>query len=275
LPETVLGAGKTVSQALSDATAVLTAAGCDTPRLDAELLMSYVLGVGRERLVIDAFADLDASAAERFAAALARRQAREPVAYIVGRKAFRRISLSVDRRVLIPRPETELLVEIALSLDRGARVADVGTGSGAVALALKEERPDLSVVGVDLSPGALAVARSNAAMLGLDVAFVQADLLEGVPGPFDAVLSNLPYVAVGSALPPEIELYEPGLALFGGPDGMDPVRRLLPMVADVRLLALEVGLAEAVASLVAGAGFSSVEILDDLAGHERVVVGRR
>ena len=275
MPETVLGAGKSVSQALSDATAVLTAAGCDTPRLDAELLMSYVLGVGRERLVIDAFADLDASAAERFAAALARRQAREPVAYIVGRKAFRRISLSVDPRVLIPRPETELLVEIALSLDRGARVADVGTGSGAVALALKEERSDLSVVGVDLSPDALAVARSNAAALGLDVEFFQADLLEGVPGPFDAVLSNLPYVAEGSALPPEIELYEPGLALFGGPDGMDPVRRLLPMVADVRLLALEVGLAEAVASLVAGAGFSSVEILDDLAGHERVVVGRR
>jgi release factor glutamine methyltransferase len=275
LPETVLGAGKSVSQALSDATVVLTAADCDTPRLDAELLMSYVLGVGRERLVIDAFADLDASAAERFAAALARRQAREPVAYIVGRKAFRRISLLVDRRVLIPRPETELLVEIALSLDRGARVADVGTGSGAVALALKEERPDLSVVGVDLSPDALAVARSNAAALGLDVEFVQADLLEGVPGPFDAVLSNLPYVAEGSALPPEIELYEPGLALFGGPDGMDPVRRLLPMVEDVRLLALEVGLAEAVASLVAGAGFSSVEILDDLAGHERVVVGRR
>ncbi len=275
MPEAVVGAGKTVSQALSDATAVLTAAGCDTPRLDAELLMSYVLGVGRERLVIDAFADLDASAAERFAAALARRQAREPVAYIVGRKAFRRISLLVDHRVLIPRPETELLVEIALSLDRGARVADVGTGSGAVALALKEERPDLSVVGVDLSPDALAVARSNAAALGLDVEFVQADLLEGVPGPFDAALSNLPYVAEGSALPPEIELYEPGLALFGGPDGMDPVRRLLPMVADVRLLALEVGLAEAVASLVAGAGFSSVEILDDLAGHERVVVGRR
>ena len=99
----------------------------------------------------------------------------------------------------------------------GRRVADVGTGSGAVALALKEERPDLSVVGVDLSPDALAVARSNAAALGLDVEFVQADLLEGVPGPFDAVLSNLPYVAEGSALPPEIELYEPDLALFGGP----------------------------------------------------------
>jgi release factor glutamine methyltransferase len=275
LPETAVGAGKTVSQALSDATAVLTEAGCDTPRLDAELLLSFVLGVGRERLVIDARTELDACSADRFAAAVARRQSREPVAYIVGRKAFRRISLTVDRRVLIPRPETELLVEVALSLDRGARVADVGTGSGAVALALKEERPDLSVVGVDVSSDALEVARLNAAELGLEVEFVQADLLDGVPGPFDAVLSNLPYVAVGSALPPEIELYEPDLALFGGPDGMDPVRRLLPMVQDVRLIALEVGLAEAVAGLVSAAGFDSVEILYDLASHERVVVGRR
>jgi release factor glutamine methyltransferase len=275
LPETVLGAGKSVSQALSDATAVLTAAGCDTPRLDAELLLAFVLGVGRERLVIDARSELDACSADQFAAVVARRESREPVAYIVGRKAFRRISLTVDRRVLIPRPETELLVEVALSLRRGARVADVGTGSGAVALALKEERPDLSVVGVDISDDALVVARSNAAALGLDVEFVQADLLEGVPGPFDAVLSNLPYVAEGSALPPEIELYEPDLALFGGPDGMDPVRRLLPMLEAVRLLALEVGLAEAVAELVSGAGFDSVEILYDLASHERVVVGRR
>ncbi len=275
MPETAVGAGKTVSQALSDATAVLTAAGCDTPRLDAELLLAFVLGVGRERLVIDAGAELEAWSAERFAAVLARRQSREPVAYIVGRKAFRRISLIVDRRVLIPRPETELLVEVALSLGRGARVADVGTGSGAVALALKEERPDLSVVGVDVSSCALEVARLNAAELGLEVEFVQADLLDGVPGPFDAVVSNLPYVAEGSALPPEIELYEPDLALFGGPDGMDPVRRLLPMVADVPLIAFEVGLAEAVAGLVSAAGFDSVEILYDLAGHERVVVGRR
>ena len=275
MPETVLGAGKSVSQALSDATAVLTAAGCDTPRLDAELLLAWVLGVGRERLVIDARSELDACSADQFAAVLARRQSREPVAYIVGRKAFRRISLSVDRRVLIPRPETELLVEVALSLDRGARVADVGTGSGAVALALKEERPDLSVVGVDVSGDALEVARLNAAELGLEVEFLQADLLDGVPGPFDAVVSNLPYVAVGSALPPEIELYEPDLALFGGPDGMDPVRRLLPMLAGVPLIAFEVGLAEAVSGLVSAAGFGSVEILYDLAGHERVVVGRR
>jgi len=275
LPEAVVGTGKSVSRALSDATAALAAAGCDTPRLDAEVLLSFVLGVGRERLVIDAGSELDGQTLAGFAAVVARREAREPVAYILGRKPFRRISVVVDRRVLIPRPETELLVEVALSLGRGARVADVGTGSGAVALALKEERPDLSVVGVDVSADALEVARANAAELGLDVEFIRADLLEGVTRRFDAVVSNLPYVAEGSALPPEIELYEPPLALFGGPDGMDMVRRLLPMVADIPLIALEVGLGEAVASLVADAGFSSVEILRDLAGHERVVVGRR
>jgi release factor glutamine methyltransferase len=272
--DAAVGAGKSVSAALSDATAALAAAGCDTPRLDAELLLSYVLGVGRERLVIDAHAELDPSDLARFTAVVARREAREPVAYILGRKAFRRIAVSVDRRVLIPRPETELLVEVALSLGRGARVADVGTGSGAVALSLKEERPDLSVVGIDVSAEALEVARFNAAELGLDVEFVQADLLEGVPRSFDAVLANLPYVAEGSGLPPEIES-EPPLALFGGPDGMDPVRRLLTMVDEVPLIALEVGVAEAVASLVSSAGFGSVEILRDLAGHERVVVGRR
>jgi len=253
----------------------LAAAGCDTPRLDAELLLSSVLGKGRERLVVDAFAEVGASDLKRFAGLVARREAHEPVAYILGRKAFRRISLSVDRRVLIPRPETELLVEVGLSIGHGGRVADVGTGSGAVALALKEERPDLTVVGVDVSVDALEVARFNAAELGLDVEFVQADLLEGVTGRFDAVLANLPYVAEGSGLPPDIERYEPAVALFGGPDGMDPVRRLLPMVADVPVVALEVGLGEAVALLVARAGFPSVEILRDLAGHERVVVGRR
>ena len=275
MPEAVVGAGKSVSAALSDATATLAAAGCDTPRLDAELLLSFVLEVGRERLVIDAFAELDAHDLERFEALVARREAREPAAYILGRKAFRRISLLVDRRVLIPRPETELLVEVALSVGRGARVADVGTGSGAVALALKEERPDLSVVGVDVSADAVEVARANALALGLDVEFVRADLLDGVPGPFDAVLANLPYVADESGLPPEIELYEPRLALFGGPDGMDLIRRLLAMLDDVPLVALEMWLGEAVASLVAHAGFPSVDILRDLAGHERVVVGRR
>jgi release factor glutamine methyltransferase len=197
------------------------------------------------------------------------------VAYILGRKDFRRITLCVDRRVLIPRPETELLVEVGLTLPTGASVVDVGTGSGAVALALKDERPDLDVWATEVDLGALAVARSNADRLGLDVEFVQADLLDGIDRRFDAVLANLPYVAEGSDLPPEIAGYEPDLALFGGPDGMDPLRRLLPMVSGVPLLALEVWLAEATESLLAAAGFRSVQRLLDLAGHDRVVVGRR
>jgi release factor glutamine methyltransferase len=197
------------------------------------------------------------------------------VAYILGRKEFRRITLSVDRRVLIPRPETELLVEVGLTLPSGASVVDVGTGSGSVALALKDERPDLDVWATEVDPGALAVARSNGDRLGLDVEFVQADLLTGIDRRFDAVLGNLPYVAEGSDLPPHIAGYEPDLALFGGPDGLDPVRRLLPMVAGVPLVALEVGLPEAAASLLRDAGFGSVERLRDLAGYERAVVGRR
>jgi release factor glutamine methyltransferase len=269
-----VAAGGTISGALADATSRLAGAGCDTPRLDAEVLLAFALGVDRARLVLDASSDLDAAALARFSKLLARREAREPVAYILGRKEFRRIDLLVDRRVLIPRPETELLVEVGLGLASGASVVDVGTGSGAVALALKDERPDLDVWATDVDPDVLAVARENGRLLGVGVEFVQADLLNGLDRPFDAVLTNLPYVADGVSLQPEIE-YEPVGALFGGPDGLDPVRRLLPMVAEVPLLALEVGLAEHVASMVRDAGFSSAEILYDLAGHERVVVARR
>jgi release factor glutamine methyltransferase len=268
-------ASASVGATLREGAAALGAAGCDTPRLDAEVLLASVLGVDRSRLVVDAGSGLEPRVLARFEALLARREAREPVAYILGRKDFRRITLAVDRRVLVPRPETELLVEVGLSLPAGARVVDVGTGSGAVALALKDERPDLSIVGTDLSADALAVARENGRHLGLDVEFIQADLLDGVDRRFDAVLANLPYVALGVGLQPEIELYEPAEALFGGPDGLDPVRRLLPMVAGVPLVALEVGLAEGVSLLAREAGFTSTEILRDLAGHERVVVARR
>ena len=272
MPE-VASAGPSVADVLRDATATL-AATSDTPRLDAELLLASALGVDRARLVVDSRRTLDTPALQQFDDLVARRAACEPVAYILGGKEFRRITLTVDRRVLIPRPETELLVEVALGLPRGASVVDVGTGSGAVALALKDERPDLSVWATEVSPEALAVARENGSRLGLEVEFVQADLLVGLDRRFDAVLANLPYVAEQSELPPDIS-YEPHLALFGGPDGLDPVRRLLPMTAGVTLIALEVGLAEPAASLVRHAGFQSVERLRDLAGHERVVVGRR
>ena len=262
-------------EASGGATSVLRGAGSETPRLDAELLLASVLGVGRERLVVDARAELDAETLARFNQLVSRRAAHEPVAYILGRKAFRRIELAVDPRVLIPRPESELLVEVGLTLPSGASVVDVGTGSGAVALALKSERPDLEVWATDVDSGALAVARENGKRLGVEVEFVQTDLLDGIDRRFDAVLANLPYVAEGSSLPPDIGLYEPPLALFGGPDGLDVIRRLLDLVDQVPLVALEVGLPEAVESLARRAGFRSVDRLRDLAGHERVVVARR
>jgi release factor glutamine methyltransferase len=265
---------KRLAETLAAATAKLAEAGSDTPRLDAELLLAAALGVGRERLLIDGDEPVEGAAMERFEALVGRREAREPVAYILGRKEFRRLTLTVDRRVLIPRPETELLVEVGLTLPAGAQVVDVGTGSGAVALALKDERPDLSLLGVDVSTDALEVARANAARLGLDVDFVEGDLLEQVRGPFDAVLANLPYVAEGVGLPPEIARYEPPVALFAGPDGLDAIRRLVAMARGVPLIALEVGLPEAVGMLLKRAGFRSIEVLRDLAGRERVVVGR-
>lgn len=265
-----------LGDAVRAATQRLAGAGVDSPRLDAELLLGSVLGVGRERLVLDRDADLADEAALRFAELVDRRVAREPVAYILGRRDFRRLTLSVDPRVLIPRPETELLVEVGLGLADGARVVDVGTGSGAVALALKDERPDLVVRGTDLSAGAVEVARLNAERLGLDVAFWVADLLDGVLDAA-AVLANLPYVEEEAVLAPEIALYEPAGALFAGVDGLDVVRRLIGMLdPGLSLVALEIGSEQAaeVAGLVQDAGFSSVEVLADLAGLDRVVVGQ-
>jgi release factor glutamine methyltransferase len=266
-----------VGSVLADATRLLAAAGCGTPRLDAELLLAETLGVDRARLVLDRDRPLEGDAAKRFAELLARREAREPVAYILGRRHFRRLELAVDRRVLIPRPETELLVEVGLTLRRGTHVVDVGTGSGAVALALKDERPDLVVRGTDISEDAVAVARENAARLGLDVEFAVADLLDG--GAADAVLANLPYVASGAELPPEVARYEPPGALFAGADGLDLVRRLIGQVAGVpvRMLAVEIGPEQAwpVARLMRDAGSGAVDVLRDLAGLERVVVGSR
>jgi release factor glutamine methyltransferase len=275
----VVSGGASVGEAAAVGRQLLADAGSETPRLDAELLLGWALGVGRERLVIDRDRVLDAAVCARYSGLLERRIAREPVAYILGRRDFRHLSLAVDRRVLIPRPETELLVEVGLELAAGARVLDVGTGSGAVALALKDERPDLVVCGVDVSADALGVARANACTLGLDVSFVEGDLLSGSAPAVDAVLANLPYVADGTVLEPEILRYEPGLALFAGADGLDVVRRLISEVAAMSsspsLLALEIspGQAAVVAALVADAGFGSVEVRRDLAGLDRVVVG--
>jgi release factor glutamine methyltransferase len=261
-----------------EAAARLAAAGIDTPQLDAELLLAHALGVDRAALLLHPDRELTAAEDDAFAALVRRREAREPVAYLLGTKGFRRIELAVDRRVLVPRPETELLVEAALDLPRGARVADVGTGSGAVALALKDERPDLDVVATDSSEDALAVARANAERLGLDVAFARGELLDPISGRLDAVLSNPPYVADGDPLPPDVADFEPAAALYAGPDGLAVVRRLLAQAAErTPFLAIEVGAgqAPAVAELAREAGFESTDTRPDLAGIDRVVIAHR
>jgi release factor glutamine methyltransferase len=270
--------GVPVREALDSAVVALSAAGVDTPRLDAEVLLAHALGVDRARLVIDRDVAVEGAAVRAFQDAVRRRSVeREPVAYITGVKGFRRLDLRVDARVLIPRPETETLVEAALDLPRGARVVDVGTGSGAVALALKDERPDLTVLGTDRSAEALAVARTNAARLGLDVAFVEGDLLAGLE--VDAVVSNPPYVEDSATLQPEIARHEPPVALYAGPEGLTVVRRLVAQVAasPARFVALEVGMGQAgeVAGILRAAGFAPVQARRDLAGIERVVAGRR
>jgi release factor glutamine methyltransferase len=268
----------TVRDALDSAVIALTAAGVDTPRLDAEVLLAAALGVDRAALVAHPAMELDGRAARTFMEYARRRREREPVAYILGVKGFRALELHVDPRVLVPRPETEHVVEAALALPAGARVVDVGTGSGAIALALADERPDLTVLATDVSPDALAVARANAERLGLAVRFACGDLLAGV-APVDAVVSNPPYVAEGTPLMPEIARYEPPAALFAPHDGLAVIERLGPAALDAgaRFLALEIGAgqAEAVESIVRAAGFTATERIPDLAGIDRVIVGRR
>jgi len=278
MPRVPLGR-TSVRDALDSAVIALTAAGCATPRLDAEVLLADAVGVDRAKLVTDPGRPLEPDEARRFMDAAARRRRREPVAYIVGRKGFRHLELEIDSRALIPRPETEGVVEAALHLPQGARVVDVGTGSGAIALALKSERPDLEVIGTEASPDALAVARANAARLGIDVLLLEGDLLEPVEGPVDAVLANIPYVADDSRLAPEIGAYEPPIALYGGEDGLEIYRRFVPLAAasGARFVAFEVGGGQSddLADIVRAAGFPEVEAQRDLAGIERVVVGSR
>jgi release factor glutamine methyltransferase len=260
----------TARDALDSALIALTAAGVDTPRLDAEVLLAAAMGVDRAALIADPARGVEP---EPFREYVQRRVRREPVAYILGRKGFRRLELEVDRRVLIPRPETEHVVEAALGLPEGARVVDVGTGAGGIALALADERPDLRVVGTESSPGALAVARANAARLGLAVELLEGDLLEPVTGPVDAVVCNPPYVPAEVQLAPELA-YEPAEALYAGPDGLEVYRRLVPALRDVPFVALEVGMGRAsdVAAMLDG---HEIEVVPDLAGIARVVVGRR
>lgn len=278
-------------EALSASTDALRAAGIDEARLDAELLLAEATGWDRAQLAANPEAEIGPPAARRFGEMVRRRLRREPVAYILGRRGFRQIELAVDPRVLIPRPETELLVELALEL-RPRRLLDLGTGSGAIALAVAAEVPDCEVTATDTSAGALEVARANAGRLGLEdrVRFLEGSLPPD--GGFDLILANLPYVAEADwgSLQPEVTEWEPCEALLAGPDGLDAFRALIPAcgrisfryaetatTATASAVALEVGKGQAgeVGALLRDAGFGGIEVRCDLAGIERVVIGRR
>ena len=272
------GAGA-VREALAAASDALAAAGVEDARLDAELLLAEATGWDRARLAAEPEARVDAGAARRFGEMVRRRVRREPVAYILGHKGFRGLELAVDGRALIPRPETELLVEIALELEPSTAL-DVGTGSGAVALAVADELPDCEVTGTDTSTAALDLARENAERLGIDgrVRFEHGTVPEA--GRFELVLANLPYVREDEweGLAPEITRYEPREALVGGADGVEAIASTVPATIAAlepgASLALEVGAGQAgpVAELLLDLGFGRVEGRQDLAGIPRVVL---
>jgi release factor glutamine methyltransferase len=277
-------AASTVRDALEAATDAIAAAGSDTARLDAELLLCEATRWDRAQLAAEPDLRLPVGASREFAAMVRRRIRREPVAYIIGRKGFRRIELLVDRRVLIPRPETELLVEVAIELQPES-VLDVGTGSGAIALAVADELPGAKVSAIDASLDALRVAQSNVDRLGcggqVDVISAGIASLPDM-GAFDLLVANLPYVSQEEwdELEPEIREYEPREALVPGPTGYEAIQLLLETVAALArrpgAIALEIGAgqSEAVSRLISEAGYGEVETRQDLAGHDRVVLGR-
>jgi release factor glutamine methyltransferase len=265
--------------------------GIENARLDAELLATLAFRRSRVELYTHFDQPLDEAELANFRQLVQRRLGGEPVAYILGKKEFWSLDLRVDPRVLIPRPDTETLVEQALELLRelgkeksSLRVVDIGTGSGALALALKKERPADEVFAVDISQDALALARENAKHIGLDITFLHGDLVQPLVGlaPFDLIVSNPPYIPSRDidGLSAEVRC-EPPLALDGGPDGLVTVRRLtmdvLPCLSPEGALAIEIGAGQAAATMeiMQSAGYRSVGTRRDLAGIERVVFGEK
>jgi release factor glutamine methyltransferase len=263
----------TVRDLLDHGTDRLSGAGIENARREAEWIAGHVLGVSRSELYAAPereIGDVDAGAAE---ALLARRESREPLAYILGEWGFRHLTLKTDARALVPRPETEIVVERVLALIEGLespRVLDVGVGSGAIALAVKDERPDARVTGVDVSADALSLARENAERLELDVDFREQGVDAAAEG-WDLVVSNPPYVETLDGLQPELD-FEPKEALLG-----EGFHAIIARTAQTRFVVFEVGDGQArgVAAELEAAGYRKVTITRDLAGRERVVEGTR
>jgi len=280
----------TIRRVLTWATDDLKKRGSTSPRLDAELLLGKILGLSRVQMVIDPERPLQKTELAAYKALHQRRRSGEPVAYLLGVREFFGRTFRVDRRVLVPRPDTETLVDVALArthrVSLCARVLDLCTGSGCVAISLARERPTTRVLGVDISEDALTLACENALRLGaVNAGFLRSDLFSALPpaARFDLITANPPYIPDGDipGLMPDVRDYEPRIALAGGTDGLDLVRRIVteaPARLEVGgLLAVEVGAGQApdVAALFEHAGFQEITRMRDLGGHERVVSGVR
>jgi release factor glutamine methyltransferase len=268
---------------LRSVAAELDRAGCPSPRVDAEWLLGHALGISRTELYADGVHVLGPAEQERVRELVARRAGREPLAYILGEWGFRRLTLKVDRRVLIPRPETEIVVERCLALVAGIDapgVLDVGVGSGAIALSIADEHPGARVVATDSSADALAVAEENRACIGLAkrVELVRGEQFAGLGGPFDLVVSNPPYVDAEEldGLQPEVARFEPREALVesGATATIAAGARDVLCAGGALVLECADGKARDVASLLETLGYEDVHVTDDLAGRERVVDGR-
>jgi release factor glutamine methyltransferase len=261
--------------------------GIENGRLDAELLLAEILQLNRIGLYLNFDRPVNSDELAAFRVLIERRARREPIAYILGRCEFWSLTFKVGPEVLIPRGDTETLVEAALKvLPQGGAFLDIGVGSGAIALAIAHERPDAQVEGIDLSPAALAIAIENAQRLGLadKVVLRQGNLFAlDTNRQYDVIVSNPPYIAVGeeATLMPEVRDFEPHLALFAGDDGLDCYRVLIPAAKSVLkssgalLVEVGAGQAAAVAELFAVAGYVEIFTNRDLAGIERVVAGRK
>jgi release factor glutamine methyltransferase len=272
-----------VKRALAETSGRLAKAGCDTPRVDAEILVAHVSGIPRSELALEPARTLTRQEEKALEGLVTRREAREPLAYVLGEWGFRRLVLSVDRRVLVPRPETETVVERCLARIAGLsepRVLDVGTGSGAIALAIADEHADAEVTAIDAAASALEVAGANALRTGLRIELRQWDLFTGLPeGPWDLVASNPPYVLPDEleTLEAEVRDWEPREALVGAGATEAVARGAADVLRPGGALVLEVaaGSARRVTTLLRELGYAEVSTTRDLAGRDRVVEGER